>query len=337
MSTETKLFKAMRVEEFQDGDKLTYRSEIVTRALDALPAGKVLVKVQYSSLNYKDALSASGNKGVTRNYPHTPGIDAVGIVHSSSVDAYAEGDAVIVTGYDLGMNTDGGFAEYIRVPEAWLVRLPEGLSAFESMVLGTAGLTAALCVDKLLKAGLTPEAGAVLVTGATGGVGSVAVALLAQLGFVVTAATGKAEAADFLRSLGATNIIDRRELQEENPRPLLKERWAGVVDVVGGTVLWNAVKALQYGGSVACCGLVGSPNLDASVFPFILRGVNLLGVDSVNVPQADKAAMWQRLATHWKLDRLDSLAEQIGLDELKLRLNGLLEGKGKGRIVLALC
>lgn len=336
MSTETRQFKAMRIEERQVADKLVYRSEIVTRALNTLPADEVLVKVQYSSLNYKDALSASGNKGVTRNYPHTPGIDAVGIVQSSSVNAYAVGDAVIITGYDLGMNTDGGFAEFVRVPAAWLVRLPDGLSAYESMVLGTAGLTAALCIDKLLNAGLTPAAGPVLVTGATGGVGSVAVALLSQLGFTVTAATGKAEATDFLRSLGATEIIDRQELQEESSRPLLKERWAGVVDVVGGTVLWNAVKALRYGGSVACCGLVGSPSLDASVFPFILRGVNLLGVDSVNVPQTLKAAMWQRLATDWKLERLDALAETIGLDELQGRLNTLLEGKGKGRMVLAL-
>ena len=336
MSTETKQFKAMRVEERQEGDKIAYSSSIVTRELDSLPEGEVLVKVQYSSLNYKDALSASGNKGVTRNYPHTPGIDAAGIVQSSSVDTYAAGDAVIITGYDLGMNTDGGFAEYVRVPAAWLVRLPDGLSAYESMVLGTAGLTAALCVDKLLKAGLTPDAGAVLVTGATGGVGSVAVALLAQLGFAVTAATGKAEAADFLRSLGATEIIDRQELLEENPRPLLKERWAGVVDVVGGPVLWNAVKALRYGGSVALCGLVGSPSLDASVFPFILRGVNLLGIDSVNVPQPLKSQMWQRLATDWKLTQLDALAQTIALEELESKLNGLLAGKGKGRMVLAL-
>lgn len=336
MDTQTKHFKAMRVEERPESDKLVYRSAIVTRALDELPAGEVLVNVQYSSLNYKDALSATGNKGVTRNYPHTPGIDAAGIVQSSSVDAYAAGDAVVITGYDLGMNTDGGFAEYIRVPAAWLVPLPDGLSAYQSMVLGTAGLTAALCVDKLLKAGLTPEAGPVLVTGATGGVGSVAVALLAQLGFAVTAATGKAAAADFLRALGATEIIDRQELQEPNSRPLLKERWAGVVDVVGGAVLFNAIKALRYGGSAACCGLVGSPSLDASVFPFILRGVNLLGVDSVNVPQPLKAAMWRRLATDWKLAQLDALGEEIGLEELEQRLNGLLAGKGKGRMVLAL-
>lgn len=336
MSDEILQFKAMRVEEQQHGDKLSYSSAIVTRSLDELPAGDVVVKVQFSSLNYKDALSASGNKGVSRNFPHTPGIDAVGIVHSSCVDDYRVGDAVIITGYDLGMNTDGGFAEFVRVPAAWLVPLPAGLSAFESMVLGTAGLTAALCVDKLLKAGLTPRDGPVLVTGATGGVGSVAVALLAQLGFEVAAATGKAESAEFLRKLGATHIIDRRELQDDNPRPLLKERWAGVVDVVGGAVLWNAVKALRYGGSAACCGLVGSPSLEASVFPFILRGVNLLGVDSVNVPQPLKAAMWQRLATDWKLEHLNSLAQQIGLDELEEGLNTLLAGKGKGRMVLAL-
>lgn len=331
-------YKALRVEEVQDQDSgtLIYRSAISTMSMDELPVGEVLVKVQYSSLNYKDALSATGNKGVTRAYPHTPGIDAAGIVASSSSPDYSAGDAVIVTGYDLGMNTDGGFAEYIRVPATWLVALPEGLSTYQSMVLGTAGLTAALCVDKLLSSGLAPSSGEMLVTGATGGVGSIAVALLAQLGFSVTAATGKGDEEGFLRLLGATHVIDRQELQEENSRPMLKERWAGAVDVVGGPMLWNIVKALHYGGSVACCGLVGSPVLNATVYPFILRGVNLLGVDSVNVPLAHKSAMWQRLATHWKLTQLETLARCIELNELQAGLNALLEGKGKGRMVLAL-
>ncbi len=329
-------FKAMRVLERQEGDQLHYQPGIVSRSLDELPPGDVIVRVQFSSLNYKDALSATGNKGVTRQYPHTPGIDAVGQVHSSTVPLFKTGDRVIVTGYDLGMNTDGGFAEYIRVPAAWLVPLPEGLGAFESMVLGTAGLTAALCVDKLLMAGLKPESGVVLVTGATGGVGSVAVALLAQLGFSVTAVTGKPEATDFLKRLGVSQIIDRQELLEPNPRPLLKERWAGAVDVVGGELLWNVIRSLQYGGSVACCGLVGSPKLEASVFPFILRGVNLLGVDSVNVPQKSKAAMWQRLSSDWKIACLNELAQTIQMSELESSLMTLLAGQSRGRVVLAL-
>lgn len=329
-------FKALRVQELQDEESVRYQSAVTQRRLDELPEGDVLIEVHYSSVNYKDALSASGNKGVTRHFPHTPGIDAAGVVVQSSQAGVQVGQSVIVTGYDLGMNTSGGFAEYIRVPAQWLVPLPQGLSLYEAMVLGTAGLTAALCVDKLLTNGLEPGHGEVLVTGATGGVGSIAVALLAKLGFKVTACSGKTDTHEFLKSLGASTVIDRAELQAQGARPLLKERWAGAVDVVGGEMLWNVVKSLQYGSSVACCGLVGSPNIDATVFPFILRSVNLLGVDSVLVPLAQKTAMWTQLATDWKLEQLPLLGQTITLDELSDAITALLQGQGKGRMVLDL-
>ncbi len=336
MSTLASTFKALRVQEHQDADALRYSCAVVERALEELSAGDVLIKVHYSSVNYKDALSASGNKGVTRNYPHTPGIDAAGVVVRSNTASVSVGQSVIVTGYDLGMNTSGGFAEFIAVPASWVVPLPAGMSLFESMVLGTAGLTAALCVEKLLLNGLEPDQGEVLVTGATGGVGSIAVALLTELGFAVTACTGKADSHAMLEQLGAQSIITRDALQDQGTRPLLKERWAGAVDVVGGEMLWNVMKALRYGGSVACCGLVGSPKIEATVFPFILRSVNLLGVDSVMVPLAHKTALWTRLANEWKLEQLQDVAKIISLNELDQGLQALLHGRGKGRLVLEL-
>ena len=283
-------FKALITEKTDDG----YQSRVGDKNLEDLPEGDVLVRVAWSSLNYKDALSASGNKGVTRSFPHTPGIDAAGVVEEAGEGPFSVGDAVICTGYDLGMNTSGGYGDYIRVPAEWLAPLPAGLSAREAMVLGTAGLTAALCVEALIDTGLQPEQGEVLVTGATGGVGSVAVSILSNLGFKVVAATGKQDAHDWLRDLGAADIIGRDALLEGIEKPVLKPRWAGVVDCVGGDILVNALKSLQYGGSAACCGLTASPKLEnATVFPFILRGVNLLGVDSVELPCEVKQQMWQ--------------------------------------------
>ncbi len=326
-------FKAFEVTEVAEK---TYKGSVVDKQIDQLPAGDILIEVSYSSLNYKDALSASGNKGVTRNYPHTPGIDAVGVVRSSESDAFTVGDEVIVIGYDLGMNTAGGFGQMIRVPAQWVIPKPQGLSAKESMIIGTAGFTAALCVEKLLLNGLQPEQGPVLVTGATGGVGIIAVALLKQLGFDVTASTGKAAAHDFLTRLGACEILDRNELSEESAKPMLREQWAGAVDVVGGATLFNVVKSLQYGGSVAACGLVQSPIFQASVLPFILRGVNLLGVDSVVLPLATKVAVWEKLATIWKLDSLEEICTEIGFDELDSALQTVFKGGATGRFVLNL-
>lgn len=310
-----------------------FEQSVIERSLSDLPEGDVLIRVHYSSLNYKDALSAAGNRGVTRQFPHTPGIDAAGVVAHSTVADFAAGDEVIVTGYDLGMNTLGGLAQYIRVPASWVVKRPSGLSLRETMMLGTAGLTAALCVDKLLHAGVVPQSGSVLVTGATGGVGSIAVMLLAKLGFQVTAATGKAEQAGFLRQLGATAVIARAELLEGMDKPLLKPRWAGVVDTVGGDMLFNTLKAVQHSGSVACCGLTAGVNFQGSVLPFILRGVNLLGVDSVELPLEEKAAMWNKLTVEWKLD-LEPLVTEIGLLEVPAAIHAMLASQQVGRTLV---
>ncbi len=323
-------FKALVISEDGQGG---YQQSLCERDFDSLPAGEVLIRVRYSSLNYKDALSATGNKGVTRRYPHTPGIDVAGVVEQSAVSEFVAGDEVIVTGYDLGMNTSGGFAQYVRVPAAWLLKRPKGLSLRESMALGTAGLTAALCVEKLEQAGLTPSAGPVLVTGATGGVGSIAVALLASRGYDVVACSGKADAAEWLKSLGAREVIAREQLQEGSEKPLLKEQWGGAVDTVGGEILFNVVKSLRYGASVACCGLTAGTGFKASVLPFILRGVNLLGVDSVELPLVVKASMWDKLSLQWKLD-LTSLVEEIGLEQLPAAIARILAGQVRGRVLV---
>lgn len=326
-------FKALQTSENADGQ---FETRVVERDIEDLPAGEVLIRVHYSSLNYKDALSASGNRGVTRNFPHTPGIDAAGTVAESSVSEFAEGDEVIVTGYDLGMNTAGGFAQYIRVPAAWAIKRPAGLTLRDAMVLGTAGLTAALCVDKLEQAGLEPSADPVLVTGATGGVGSIAVALLASLGYNVAAVTGKADQGGFLTQLGAKQIVDRSALQGGIEKPVLKEQWAGAVDTVGGDILFNVVKSLRRGASVACCGLTAGTAFQANVLPFILRGVNLLGVDSVEIPLITKASMWDKLSLQWKLANLDDLAQEISLQELPQAIERILGGQQVGRMLVRL-
>lgn len=326
-------FKALQTSETATG---RFETRVVERNTEDLPAGEVLIRVRYSSLNYKDALSASGNRGVTRNFPHTPGIDAAGVVAESSVPEFAEGDEVIVTGYDLGMNTAGGFGQYIRVPAAWVIKRPAGLSLRDAMVLGTAGLTAALCVDKLEQAGLEPGDDPVLVTGATGGVGSIAVTLLASLGYNVAAVTGKADQADFLTKLGAKQVVDRSALQAGQEKPILKEQWAGAVDTVGGEILFNVVKSLKRGASAACCGLTAGTNFQANVLPFILRGVNLLGVDSVEIPLITKASMWDKLSLQWKLSNLDELVHEISLQELPDAIERILAGQQVGRMLVRL-
>lgn len=309
---------------------------IVEKSALELVEGSVSIEVHYSSVNYKDALSASGSKAVTREYPHVPGIDAAGTVLASTDSNFAVGDEVVVTGYDLGMNTAGGFGQQVTVPGGWVTKLPVGLSLRDSMVLGTAGLTAGLCVNKLLLNGITPEAGKVLVTGATGGVGIIACALLVKLGFEVVASTGKLAEAAKLTALGVSEVISREAFSEENPRPMLKESYAAAVDVAGGTTLVNVIKSLSYGGSVAACGLVDSPALSATVLPFILRGVNLLGVDSVELPLAQKQQVWNLFANEWALTDIDSLAETIVLAELPAVLAKVLAGGAIGRYVLDL-
>ena len=309
---------------------------IVEKSALELVEGSVSIEVHYSSVNYKDALSASGSKAVTREYPHVPGIDAAGTVLASTDSNFAVGDEVVVTGYDLGMNTAGGFGQQVTVPGGWVTKLPVGLSLHDSMVLGTAGLTAGLCVNKLLLNGITPEAGKVLVTGATGGVGIIACALLVKLGFEVVASTGKLAETAKLTALGVSEVISREAFSEENPRPMLKESYAAAVDVAGGATLVNVIKSLSYGGSVAACGLVDSPALSATVLPFILRGVNLLGVDSVELPLAQKQQIWNLFANEWALTDIDSLAETIVLAELPAVLAKVLAGGAIGRYVLDL-
>ena len=309
---------------------------IVEKSALELAEGSVSIEVHYSSVNYKDALSASGSKAVTREYPHVPGIDAAGKVLASTDSNFAVGDEVVVTGYDLGMNTAGGFGQQVTVPGGWVTKLPVGLSLRDSMVLGTAGLTAGLCVNKLLLNNITPEAGKVLVTGATGGVGIIACALLVKLGFEVVASTGKLAETAKLMALGVSEVISREAFSEENPRPMLKESYAAAVDVAGGTTLVNVIKSLSYGGSVAACGLVDSPALSATVLPFILRGVNLLGVDSVELPLAQKQQVWNLFANEWALTDIDSLAETIVLAELPAVLAKVLAGGAVGRYVLDL-
>lgn len=326
-------FRAYRVEKTGDG---SFRGSVQECRVDDLPPGEVLIRVHWSGVNYKDALSATGNKAVTRDYPHTPGIDAAGVVEDSDVPEWRPGDEVIVTSYDLGMNTDGGLAEYIRVPAAWIVRRPAGLSLREAMILGTAGFTAGLCVQALVDHGLHADAGDVLVTGATGGVGSIAVAILAKYGYRVVAGTGKTDAEQWLKSLGAEEIVHRDELTDDSGRPLLKGRWAGSVDTVGGDILATTLKSVAYRGAVACCGLVASPTLNTTVMPFILRNVALLGVDSQNTPAGIRREIWETLGARWKPDGLEEMATEIELEGVDDAVASLLKGGVRGRTLVRL-
>lgn len=326
-------FKALVVTK---GEDKQFTRAIQERRIADLPPGDLLVKVHYSSLNYKDALSATGHPGVTRQFPHTPGIDAAGEVVSCASGRFSPGQQVLVTGYDLGMETDGGWGGYIRIPAEWAVALPAGLDLRESMVIGTAGFTAGLSVLKLEQAGVKPGNGDVLVTGATGGVGSIAVAILAKAGYRVVAATGKSADEAFLRTLGATEVISREQLTEGADRPMLKERWAGVVDVVGGEMLVAALKSTRYGGAVTCCGLVGSTDLAMNIYPFILRGVSLIGIDSVNCPMEPRLQVWERLAGAWCPEHLATVAHEVTLEGLEEKLQAILQGKIRGRVVVVL-
>ncbi len=324
-------FDAFVVEETEGG----FSGGIKNRPFDDLPPHDLLVRVRYSSLNYKDALSASGNRGVTREYPHTPGIDAVGTVAGKGGGAFREGDEVIVTGYDLGMNTAGGFGQYIRVPPEWAVGLPDGMTMKEAMAFGTAGLTAGMSVHRLV-ASVGPEDGKIAVSGATGGVGSLAVAVLSKLGYAVSAISGKERERDFLLGLGAAEVLPRKDFQEDAGRPLLKGVFAGAIDTVGGNILVNLLKSVRPMGVVACCGNAASPKLDLTVYPFILRGVSLVGIDSQNCPVPLRKEVWRKLAGEWKPDGLPELCSEISLAELPDSIERMLQGKLKGRTIVNL-
>lgn len=331
MAQNNSTFKAFRVEEMNGN----YAGTIKEIAFNTLNDHEILVKVHFSSLNYKDALSASGNKGVTRNYPHTPGIDAVGIIEKSNSSLFKIGDKVIVTSYDLGMNTDGGFAEYIQVPAEWAVKLPKKMTMKEAMIYGTAGLTAGISVLRLTES-VKPEDGKIAVSGATGGVGALSVAILNKLGYSVVAITGKETERDYLIHLGAKEIILRTEIENFDKKPLLKPLFAGAIDTVGGVILENIIKSTHSTGVVTCCGNVASPQLNLTVFPFILRGVTLIGIDSQNYPMKYRTIVWNKLADEWKPKQLDDTCDEIKLKDLPQKIELMLSGKLKGRTILTL-
>ena len=328
----TSTFRALEASETEGKFSL----KIVEKNIADLPEGDLLIKVDFSSLNYKDAMSASGMPGVTRNYPHTPGIDAAGKVAESRVPDFKEGDEVIVTGYDLGMNTSGGFGEYIRVPSNWAVHLPKGLTAKQSMSLGTAGLTAGLSIHALDSfreyTGLKNTKS--VVSGATGGVGSISVMLLSKLGSEVTAVTGKNDQSDFLHTIGASNILSREELAETARKPIGKSLWDVGVDVASGEILSLLLTSLSPGGAVACSGLVGGPSFESSIFPFILRGNALIGIDSVEIPLKDKEHIWEHFAHDWALEGLDKITKEVSLDNLEVEIESILSGNQVGRVLV---
>ena len=323
---EDKKYKAFFTQETESG----FSNSIESLSIADLEENDLLVKVSYSSLNYKDALSASGNKGVTRTYPHTPGIDAVGEVVKSNSSDFKDGDKIIVTGYDLGMNTYGGFGQYISIPATWAISLPNELSEAEAMSIGTAGLTAGLCVRKLLQNDLTPDSGDVLVTGASGGVGSVAVMVLSKLGFNVVALTGKQDQVDYLESLGASSVIIRSQMEEQG-KPLQKGIYQGGVDTVGGNILSNFISQTSQRGAITCCGNVASDKLQTSVFPFILRGVTLIGIDSAESLLEVKKEIWNNFSNDWKID-LEKITKEVQLEFLSEEVDKILKGEQIGRI-----
>jgi acrylyl-CoA reductase (NADPH) len=299
-----------------------------------LPPGDVLVQVQYSSLNYKDALAATGHAGVASRFPHVPGIDAAGTVVESGSTRFRAGDEVIVTSFELGAGRWGGYAEFIRVPADWVVPMPERLSPRESMILGTAGFTAALSMEAILRQGIDPDAGDLIVTGASGGVGTMAVVLAAQAGFRVVAVSGKPDAAELLRRLGAAEIVGREAVTDQSTKPLLKPRWAAAIDTVGGAMLSTILRTTHERGCVTACGLVGGTELPLTVYPFILRGVTLAGINSATYPAHRRRDIWNKLAGPWKPKLLNELATEVSLEVLEQKIQDILAGRIIGRVVV---
>lgn len=326
-------FRALVVDKTEN----QFSVKVQSLSLDDLSEGEVLVRVAYSGINYKDGLAASPEGRVVRSYPTVPGIDLAGTVAASTDPRFHEGDEVLATSYELGVGHSGGFSEYARVPADWVISLPKGLSHREAMILGTSGLTAALSIHRMEENGLRPENGPVLVTGATGGVGSHAVSMLAASGYEVAASTGKALEHDYLRDLGAASILNREELYPDRVKPLTKERWAGAVDPVGGAALPHILSAVRRGGSVALSGLTGGAEFTGAVFPFILRGVNLLGIDSAYCPLPLRQRLWERMASDLKPPRLEAMVHaETTLDELPDALQHILQSGVRGKVVVKL-
>ena len=324
------MFRALLLEEKDDkvSPKVTALPE------ESLPAGEVTVAVEYSTLNYKDGLILNGLGRLVRKYPHVPGVDFAGTVLRSEDPAWKEGDRVVLTGWRVGETHWGGYAERARVRGDWLVKLPEGLTTRQAMAIGTAGFTSMLAVMALEEHGLSPERGEVLVTGAAGGVGSVATAILARSGYQVAASTGRKETRDYLLQLGASSITDRSSIETPSSKPLESERWAGCVDAVGGSTLAHVIPCLKYHGSVAACGLAGGTKLETTVIPFLLRGINLLGIDSVMCPKPRRKAAWERLARDLPLDLLERMIVPAELEDLPRLAADILAGKVRGRVVV---
>jgi len=314
-------------------DDAGYRSTLETLDESALPEGDVTVKVDYSCLNYKDGLAITGKGPVVRKFPMTPGIDLAGSVVSSDHPGFAVGDPVVLNGWGVGEVHPGGLAQMARLKGDWLIPLPDGVSPRQAMAVGTAGYTAMLCVLGLEKAGVTPDQGEIVVTGAAGGVGSVAVALLAKLGYTVVASSGRPEETDYLKTLGAAEVMDRRLLSEPG-KPLARERWAGAVDTVGGHTLANVCASTRYLGTVTACGLAGGADLPATVMPFILRGVTLKGIDSVMAPKAARLEAWERIGRDLDMHKLELMVKEIGLEEAIETAGRLIEGKVRGRTIV---
>lgn len=310
-----------------------YYMEVKSVPFSNLPKNKVIIRVKFSGLNYKDALSASGHKGITRNFPHTPGIDAAGVVTNKTKD-FNPGDEVIVTGYDLGMNTAGGLAEYISVPEEWVVKKPDGLSLEESMIIGTSGFTAATAIAEFMEHGIMPGEDKILITGATGAVGSMAIAMLARNGYQVIASSGKQEAAGWLKEIGAGEVIDRKSVDDTSGRGLLPGRWMAALDTVGGNTLATVLLSTRERGIVATCGMIASNQLDVPVFPFILRAVRLVGIASAETPRQRRCYLWNLIAEKLKPENIYSLATTISLDETPVYLTKMLKAQLKGKIIV---
>jgi acrylyl-CoA reductase (NADPH) len=323
------MFKAILIER----DERPYRATFESLEESRLPAGDVTVRVDYSTLNYKDALAITGKAPVVRQFPLVPGVDFAGAVTESAAPAYRAGDLVVLNGWGVGEHHWGGLAQLARVKNEWLIPLPAAFTARQAMAIGTAGYTAMLCVIALERHGVEPGSGEILVTGAAGGVGSVAVAVLAKLGYRVAAVTGRPAEGEFLKRLGAAEVLDRAQFASPG-KPLAKERWAGAIDVVGSHTLANVCASMRYRGVVAACGLAGGMDFPATVAPFILRGVTLVGVDSVMCPRADRVEAWRRLSIDLDIEKLDLLTEEIGLSQAIARATDFLEGRIRGRIVV---
>lgn len=328
-------FKALQITETPAGK---FERAIIQRSINDLPKGEVLIRVHYSALNYKDGLSATGHKGISRNFPHTPGIEAAGQVEVSTVPQFKKGQQVFLTGYDLGMNTSGAFAEYIRVPAEWVLNKPEGLSCKDIMTIGTAGFTAAYALHKMELMGQSPDQGPIVVTGSTGGVGSLSVAILAKAGYEVIAVTGKKESHDYLKYLGATRVEPREFLNDTLGKPLQRAMWAGAIDTVSGNMLTTLLKRCKRDGNVVATGLLSSVHFATTIYPFILNGVNLLGIGAGQTPMTLRQNLWKKLEAEWNVcDKLPAIASEIGLEELMTTyIDAILAGKTKGRVVVKL-